>query len=183
VAAEVKRKRAHRDVSAELGSASFARVIVGIATWIADGASGLPPLGDKALDHPIADIAPHLLDRMLRNVVKHGRHIDDASREQLHVLRKAIKNLRYSAEFLSGLYRHKQVEAYLGPCEDLQELLGTVNDAAVIPALAQQLCEGCEALGSAISSVTKWATVRSEKARHQVSKPWDELCSADHFWH
>ena len=68
VAAEVKREAAHRDVSAELGAAAFARVVVGIAACTVDGANP-PPLSDKALEQPIADIAPDLLDRMLRKVV------------------------------------------------------------------------------------------------------------------
>ena len=181
VAAEVKREAAHRDVSAELGAAAFARVVVGIAACTVDGANP-PPLSDKALEQPIADIAPDLLDRMLRKVVKRGRHIDDASREHLHALRKAIKKLRYSVEFLSSLHRHKQVEAYLIPCKDLQELLGTVNDAAVTPAMSQRLREGTDGLVPAINILAEWAITRGRKARRHVSKPWHELRTADPFW-
>jgi len=182
-AAEMVRRRAHCGVSAELSAASFARLVVGVAAWTADSANDRTGLGDNALDLPIADIAPDLLDRMLSKVAKRGRHVDEASREQLHALRKAIKKLRYSVEFLSGLNRHQQVRAYLDPCEELQELLGTVNDAAVTPVLLERLRESGEGLVPAINAVAEWATMRGEKVRHHVSKPWHELCSAVPFWH
>jgi CHAD domain-containing protein len=183
VAAEVVRQRAHCDVSAVLSAASFARVVVGVAAWIADSANDRAGLGDNVLDLPIADIAPDLLDRMLGKVAKRGRHIDEASREQLHALRKSIKKLRYSVEFLSELNSHKQVKAYLELCEELQELLGTVNDATVTPVLSERLRESGEGLVPAINALEEWATMHGQKARHHVSKPWHELRSAVPFWH
>jgi triphosphatase len=119
---------------------------------------------------------------MLRKVAKRGRHMDEASREQLHALRKAIKKLRYSAEFLSGLYHRKRVAAYLDRCEELQELLGTVNDAAVTPALSERLRESGDDLVAATDALVEWATTRGEKARHRASKPWHEFHSAAPFW-
>ena len=182
-AAETKRVAAHRGVCAELDTPVFARLVLGIAGWIADGANDAPLGGDAALNAPIAGVAAQLLGRMWRKVAKRGRHMDHASREQLHALRKAIKKLRYSVEFLAWLYPHKQVKAYLRLCKDLQELLGTVNDAAVTPALSGQLRGAGEELAPAICMLTDWATTRGEKARRHVSKPWHELRSADPFWH
>jgi triphosphatase len=182
-AAEVERAAAHAAVSAELGAPSFARLAIGMAAWIADGADGPLQRYDDALTAPVEDIAPDLLDRVWRKVAKRGRHIEQASREQQHAFRKAIKKLRYSIEFLSALYRHKQVETYIGPCEDLQELLGTINDAAMTIALSEQLHDADKHLAHTIGAITEWATMRGEKVHHHVSKPWHELCSAEPFWH
>jgi CHAD domain-containing protein len=120
-AAEGKRLTAHHAVCTELSAASFARLVIGIAASIADGTSDLQRKEDNALKAPITGIAPDLLDRMTRKVAKRGRHLDKASREQLHALRKAIKKLRYSVEFLSALYPRKEVKAYLrhaSPCRN-----------------------------------------------------------------
>jgi triphosphatase len=182
-AAEVERAAAHRAVSAELGAPSFARLVVGIAAWNVNGADAPLRRSDDALTAPVEDIAPDLLNRMWRKMAKRGRHMEQASREQQHALRKAVKKLRYSIEFLSTLYRRKEVEAYLGPCKDLQELLGTINDAAVTLALSEQLRDADEDLLHTIGAITEWATMRGEKACHHVSKPWHELRSADPFWH
>jgi CHAD domain-containing protein len=103
-AAERERLAAHHAVCTELNATSFARVVIGIAASFADRASDLQRKEDNALNVPIADIAPDLLDRMARKVSKRGRHMDRASHEQLHASRKAIKKLRYSVEFLSSLH-------------------------------------------------------------------------------
>jgi CHAD domain-containing protein len=108
--------------------------------------------------------------------------MDKASREQLHALRKAIKKLRYGIEFLSALHPHKQVKAYLRPCKSLQELLGTVNDAAVTLTLSEQLPKTGEELTPGIGALEVWATTCGKKARRHISKPWRKLQSADPFW-
>jgi CHAD domain-containing protein len=182
-AAEVERAAAHRAVSAELSEPSFARLVIGNAAWIVNGAGGSLRRGDDALTAPVEDVVPDLLNRMWRKMVKRGRHMEQASREQQHALQKAIKKLRYSIEFLFTLYRHEQVQAYLGPCKDLQELLGTINDASVTVALLKRLRDATEDLVRTVGAITEWAAMRGEKARHHVSKPWHELRSADPFWH
>ena len=156
--------------------------MIGLAASIADGASDLQRKEDNALNVPIADITPDLLDRMARKVSKRGRRMDRASHEQLHALRKAIKKLRYSVEFLSSLHPGKRVKAYLRPCKSLQELLGTVNDAAVTLNLSEQLPKTGEDFAPGISPLEDWAATRGKKARHHVSKPWHKLQSADPFW-
>jgi hypothetical protein len=63
----------------------------------------------------------------------------------------------------------------------LQELLSTINDVSVTLAFSKQLRDASEDLGRAVGAITEWATMRGEKARHHVSKPWHELRSADAF--
>ena len=182
-AAEVERAAAHADVSAALGAPSFARLAIGMAAWIVNSADGPLRRYDNALTEPVEEIAPDLLDRVWRKVAKRGRHIEQATSEQQHAFRKAIKKLRYSIEFLSGLYRDKQVETYLGPCEELQERFGTINDAAVTVALSERLHAADKDLAHTISAITEWATMRAAKVQHDASKPWQELCAAGPFWH
>jgi CHAD domain-containing protein len=181
-AAEGGRLAAHHAVCTELNATSFARVVIGIAALSAGGTSDLQRKEDNALKVPIADSAPDLLDRMARKVAKRGRHMDKASRKQLHALRKAIKKLRYCVEFLSALYPRKQVKAYLRPCKSLQELLGTVNDAAVTLNLSEQLSKTGEDLAPGISPLEDWPARRGKKAHHHVSRPWHKFQSADPFW-
>ena len=82
-------------------------------------------------------MAPDLLDRMARKVARRGKRADTP--EGLHGLRKSLKKLRYSTEFVAGLYGKKAVKRYRKRCEALQELLGTINDARVTPRLADEM--------------------------------------------
>ncbi len=94
-----------------------------------------------------------------------------------------MKVLRYGVEFTEALYRPKRVKAVLRPCRDLQELLGTVNDAAATPALAGQLASaGRPDLVPAVAALAAWAEQRGSAARPRVAKAWRALRDADPFW-
>src|SRR5438132_1629630 len=52
-----------------------------------------------------------------------------------------MKKLRYGVEYLAGLYDSKEVKRYRRACEGLQEVLGTINDAAATDRIAAKLAE------------------------------------------
>ena len=83
--------------------------------------------------------APKLVERLERRVVRRGHNIADRSDEELHALRKALKKtVGYSVEFLSSVCRDKQAKAYLHVIKKLLKHLGSLNDAVVVVALAEQ---------------------------------------------
>jgi triphosphatase len=179
VQAELRRAAALADMRRELDGTGFTNLLLGLAAWTEDGARDPVLLGDPALSCPILELAPTLLSRMARKVAKRGRKLEDASREELHKLRKSIKKLRYGFEFLAPLYPPDKLETVLKPCKKLQELLGRVNDAAVTPALAEQLIEGGRAdLAPALGVLADWADARGKKALGRVPKQWRRLRDA-----
>jgi CHAD domain-containing protein len=71
----------------------------------------------------------------------------------------------------------------LHPCKELQELLGSVNDAASMPDLARHLArEGDPDVAPALAELCAWAEKRGEAARERVPKAWRALRDADPFW-
>lgn len=71
------------------------------------------------------------LDRWHRQVRRDARDfagLDDAAR---HRLRKRVKRLRYALEFAQALYGPKRLSRYLRALTDLQDRLGSLNDAGV----------------------------------------------------
>ncbi len=71
------------------------------------------------------------LDRWHRQVRRDARDfagLDDAAR---HRLRKRVKRLRYALEFAQALYGPKKLSRYLRALTDLQDRLGSLNDAGV----------------------------------------------------
>ncbi len=181
---ETYRAAAHRSACTEIGGARLTRLVLGMASWIEDGARKPALLGDSDMADPISHLAPHLLERMLRKVVKLGHGLDDTSPEQLHQLRRAVKRLRYSVEFLSGLYPPDRVRNYLDLCQELQKQLGAVTDAAVTAALLERLQrkEG-RTFGSTIGVLTEWNDVQSHRAHHHIARAWHRLNSAKPYWH
>jgi triphosphatase len=55
--------------------------------------------------------------------------------DQSHELRKQIRKLRYTIEFLHSLFPDSQTRPLLGLLRNLQTLLGDVNDASMIKAM------------------------------------------------
>lgn len=166
--AETLRVAAHARVSAEMQAPRMTATVLGLAEWGA-------PAGE-AMDRPLRDLAPDLLKRLEHKVARRGQHIARRADGELHALRKAMKKLRYSIEFLAPLFSHKQVKAYLRRCKRPLKQLGRLNDAVVAVALAEQLGgERQPELAPAVAALAGWSTALQEAARHHLPKDWQAL--------
>ncbi|MBV8402179.1 MAG: CYTH and CHAD domain-containing protein [Acetobacteraceae bacterium] len=182
-AAESKRAEANKRAIAALHGPEFTRIVLSMAAWVEDGAEQPALLGDPAMHARLKDIAPSLLDRVHRKVLKRGRDISELADDELHALRKALKKLRYDSEYLGGLFRQKEVKAYRKCCEDLQELLGTLNDTTTTIALAEELVRGGHPeLAPAIAALAQWCGRRRERSLLKLGTAWAEFKSTAPFW-
>jgi triphosphatase len=144
---EQGRKAAYRDLMATLESRRFMDVILQTAAWIEAGAwiTSTPQEREQARGRPAQDFARTELQRRLKRIRKLGKHLRELSDEDRHALRIRIKKLRYGGEFFASLFssdksqkRRKKLSAIL---EDLQEMLGELNDLAVGGSLVPSLAE------------------------------------------
>ncbi len=167
----------------ELAEPRFARLLLEVGAWAEEGARDLAALGRPTLAHRFQASAPALLERLMRRAAKQGKGLRHADPRDLHTLRKRLKTLRYGIEFTESLYRPKAVRAMLRPCKELQELLGTVNDAAATPELARHLAgNGSPEITPALAALTAWAEKRGAAARQRMPKAWHALRDAHPFW-
>ena len=161
--AEAERAAAHARVADSLQRPTMTATVLGLAAW------GAPD--NEAMRIQLVHGAPKLVERLERRVVRRGHNIADRSDEELHALRKALKKLRYSVEFLSSVGRDKQAKAYLHVIKKLLKHLGSLNDAVVVVALAERLGgERQPELAPAVAALAAWAKRRQDKARSQVEK-------------
>lgn len=161
--AEAERAAAHARVADSLQRPTMTATVLGLAAW------GAPD--NEAMRIQLVHGAPKLVERLERRVVRRGHNIADRSDEELHALRKALKKLRYSVEFLSSVCRDKQAKAYLHVIKKLLKHLGSLNDAVVVVALAERLGgERQPELAPAVAALAAWAMRRQDKARSQVEK-------------
>ena len=141
-AANARRLAAEAKAARELDAASFTELMLGLSAWIEEGREQRRSLGDKRLEQSLSDIAPGLLDRMDGKAESRARRIGPKSpAEELHPLRKSLKKLRYSVEFLGSLYSPKPVKRFLKPLKKLQQSLGVINDSATAVRFAERLAE------------------------------------------
>lgn len=97
--------------------------------------AGAPAAAPHPLDQPAGEFAAAVLARRDRKLRKRGASVPDATPEARHEVRIAAKKLRYAAEFFASLYPRKRVSRYARSLAGIQEILGALNDAAVVERL------------------------------------------------
>jgi inorganic triphosphatase YgiF len=159
-----------------------------------DDLAGLPrpPADDGAapdaepgkLSAPVGDFAASVLDRRHRRLRKRGAGVPDAPAAERHQVRIAAKKLRYAAEFFASLYPPKRVRRYVDALEDLQDILGSLNDTAVAERLLEEAAAAePEPVAPRVEGLVRgWiaATARHELARYP--RAWRAFDDAKPFW-
>jgi triphosphatase len=162
--AEAKRTAAHARVTAALDALLLTATVLGLAQW---------ELSNNAL---LVDLAPDLLRRLDHKVRHRGRQIAKLDFEGLHKVRKSLKKLRYSIEFLSPLLTEKDFKSYLHRCKALLKQFGALNDGVVAVALAEQLGgERPPELAPAVAALAEWAAAKQSHIRRQIEEDWAKL--------
>jgi inorganic triphosphatase YgiF len=181
--ATVCRKAAHAAFQQECTSPRFTALVLGMAAWVEDSRLNASILGDEALSRPLIHLAPKLLNRLADKVDRRGQHIENRSEEELHALRKAFKKLRYGTEFVESVFFHQNEKHFQKCCTRLQEILGTINDAANAEVLAQSLAQGGRAdLAPAVGILAKDLEQKWQKSLHDLGEAWKEFQRARRFW-
>ena len=179
-AAEKERTASHRVIADEFTQGALTGLVLGLAAWVEDEDD---LVGGKALGKRLSDLAPDLLDRVLKKVLKRGRHIERRSSAELHAVRKSLKKLRYSADYFASLFPRKSVKLYLKRCKRLLELLGELNDATMALTLSERLDRDVHLdLVPALGALAHSSEKRRKKALRRLPDAWDEFSDAAPFW-
>lgn len=131
-ACEIQRRQARKlsKKSIKTNTYNYSQLLFGAwldaADWSARGAAWGAPA-----QHCAADI----LERWHARVLKRGRRIGRRSDEELHRLRIAVKQLRYAVEFFATLFRARGMALLRERLAELQDILGSINDAAAVAPL------------------------------------------------
>ena len=182
-AVEGRRRTADGTWAREMEAPAFTALALGLSAWAESWRQPGSALGGKRLQQPLSHLAAELLDRMADKVEKRGQGMaSNSSPKELHPLRKSLKKLRYSVEFLSSSYSRKEVKRFLRPVKDLQKALGAINDAATAIRLAEDLAEQRTELTLAAAALAKNQDQTSAKARQRLTKEWTTFQRRERFW-
>ena len=136
------RDKAYDRVEAALRSDRTRALMLRLALWIELGSWRFRARSAR----PVAELAARQLERQWRKVRRHADRIADARGTERHRLRLDVKKLRYSAEFLAGLYakrpKAQRSDRFVNALKDLQDRLGELNDAEVAANMAAKLAPG-----------------------------------------
>lgn len=128
------RKRRHAALVEALDSPRMRSLMLDLAEWIAIGSWRDDDAAAALRATPAPVFAHKVLGKLRRRLKKRGRHLARLDESERHEIRIIAKKLRYAAEFFAELYPGKKPkrrrEAFLAATEDLQTILGELNDLA-----------------------------------------------------
>lgn len=122
--------------------------------------------------------AAERLDRLRKRIKRRGKSLAKHGPEELHQLRKDAKKLRYATEFFVALYPGRKartrMEDMLSALEDIQDLLGELNDETDAGHLAAQW----NIPWAEVVRRPGWRRKRLSRARKNVTR----LLDVKRFW-
>jgi CHAD domain-containing protein len=149
--------------------------------WLDDAKS------TSAFGQPAQELAAHVLSHRLKAAKKRARRLGDASDEQVHRLRIALKKLRYTGEFFAPLFDKDGVAEFGLRLSRMQDSLGAVHDVIVArETLARLTANGHEqndgGLSFAAGIVYGWHLDRATHIFKKSVKRWKKFAHTEPFW-
>jgi len=188
--ADEARSEAYARARAAVVDPRFTAILLRAEVWLDRGLWMRPGKATrKALARPIAAFARDALEKRERKMRKLGNRASELTEAELHRLRIRAKNLRYAAEFFQNLYRRKAARRYIESVREIQDVLGTLNDAVVSHDLMAELAARAadqKGLYRAVARVdalaTGWNLGRMEGDLARVPAVWARHRALERFW-
>jgi inorganic triphosphatase YgiF len=182
-AALLEALRAHREAmlleaKAALMAGRWTRLSLALAVW--------PAIVERnpALREPVEECVDKLLRKRWKKVAKSGRLIESLNGVEQHNMRKALKKLRYTAEFLAPLYPKNKAAVFIRRLKQLQDIFGYVNDvrmAAALTGIARRHSRATAPLVAA-GIVLGYHEAEAEAAWLRAHRAWHRLKASGPFW-
>jgi inorganic triphosphatase YgiF len=139
----------------------------------------------KKLSTPVAKFARSALKKRWRKVAESGERLDDLTIEQRHAMRKALKTLRYTAEFFASLYPEHATRQFIKEIRGLQEVFGYLTDVVAaerLNAICHAGCGDSPEAQRAAGYVLGWHNAQAAHAWTEAHKGWQKLAALPRFW-
>ena len=174
------RSEANASTRRLFSSRRYQRILLGLGAWLAQGEC----LNAKDGAADVRDHAGKTLERRHRRVVKRGKKLKARGLRSLHRLRIAAKKLRYAAGFFSPLYPPRRAQPMHAALNDLQDLLGAINDCASAPEMIEACARAARGplRAQARTIIDHWNAAVLEERRRELAAAWDAFEKSPRFW-
>lgn len=174
------RDAASADVRALLDEPRYTRLLLRLLLLLSDGGwRRIPAAGeDDPLASPIERLAGPLLAERAARLNRQGRGWRRKSVEELHTVRISAKKLRYAVDFFRTLYPGKRARNYVANLKEVQDCLGSMNDAANGRVLVDSLAADPLATGMVIG----WQAAHVEDDLSRAEAAWKAYRASKPFW-
>ncbi len=188
--ARAARETAYRAAIAALAAPRYTELLLKLELWLDSGAWAAVMQADeppRPLSGPVGAFAVEVLQKRHKRMRKYGGKHAALSESELHRLRILGKKTRYAAEFFRELFPRKAAKRYHVALVEIQETLGSLNDAVVsrqlIAELERRLAVTAPALTPrAVGIVLGWQAARIDRDIARFRAVWERFLEIRPFW-
>ncbi len=182
-AASLARDAAYRQVAATLNERRYTRMQLQLDLWLESGALH----GGAGIENPpwlrsVSAVAREVLairHRKLRKLAKKFAILSDDGRHQLRI---NAKKARYAAEFFRTLFPRKVAQRYARALAEMQDCLGSMNDAVVGHALVEELTRDDDGFVRATDMLAGWHAARIMGDQPRAAEMSRKIVKIERFW-
>jgi CHAD domain-containing protein len=185
LAEECRAQTYQHQVCSMLDSERYRRFREGFAGWFdtKQWESGeLNKKQAKVLFMNLVAFSRKRMDKQERKVLAVGSNVNRHAHEEMHSLRIECKKLRYAAEFFRPLFLG--MDTFISHMRGLQDLLGLMNDVAVMRQLLDELLENKADHETFVyaGGLIGWRTCDYRHMLNRFDSYWEEFVEAKHPW-
>ena len=136
----------------------------------------------KCLSMKLVAFSRQLMDKQERRVLSAGSHVNREDPTEMHRLRIECKKLRYAAEFFRPIFTG--MDTFISQMKGLQDLLGMMNDVAVMQTLLENLMkdETDRDVFVFAGGLMGWRQCDYDHMLNRFDFYWEEFIEAKHPW-
>lgn len=178
---EARSRAVHAKAVKSIKTDSYNEFMRELGGWLAAHGSGGEHAGWR---QPARACAARILAERHARVLQRGRRPARRTPEELHRLRIAVKQLRYAVEFFSTLFPARSMATLRRRAARLQDILGRINDNAVVARLAGAAATASDdsRIAAAAGTVIGWCEARADAGRAVLPGAWRSFRAARRPW-
>ncbi|MNR76155.1 CHAD domain protein [compost metagenome] len=178
-AALVKAAQLHTLAAQAVNSVRYTRLILSFARCLLSGEwrVSAPHAKGKDVRKRLKMFSHDMLEHDQRRLKKRGKQLKDADAGTRHRVRIAAKKMRYDTEFFQSLYDSKETREYVAALSELQDKLGSLNDAAVGDELLQEIEKDQAELSGMTIYIRGYLAARAADEEQKLKKLWKKFKS------
>ena len=173
------REATHASIREHLTAPSFVRWILSLQNWIDSGEWMLEqrPLDRLLINRPVGDFAANRTRRLEKRLMRAGEKAMQGRADDWHDVRKRLKKVRYSNEYLIDAAERDQQQrkAARHSIRKLQNALGRFNDIAMVPAIVERVLRETRSSATVAAAANRcigWAAAMVEFRIQELEETW-----------
>ena len=190
---EAARQAAYEKAHDVLLNQRYTELLLRLEMWLESGgwAARGGAADAAALAMPVGRFAAGVMEKRSRKLAKAAHKHGELSEAEFHAIRLLAKKLRYPSEFFRELYPPQAVKRHLKGLAEIQDTLGSLNDAVVgkdlLEEIERRMTDGRTAdegalAAAALGLVHGWQAACIERDLMRFAAAWKSFSENKPFW-